>query len=116
MSSSSLQLLQLLPYRLILIPGGADDMEIMIENLRELIYLGTVSFYLIIVLIVLSCITVSLRLWVRCRITKSPGWDDAAMVATLVRRLNSLTKLALAATSTPCRYCRFFSRQECAEI
>ena len=54
-------------------------------KLQELILLGYITFYLIITLIILSYITVALRLWVRYRITKSPGWDDAAMVATLVR-------------------------------
>ncbi|KAL6707453.1 hypothetical protein ACN47E_004023 [Coniothyrium glycines] len=53
-------------------------------NLQESILLGKISFYLIIILIILSYITVSIRLWVRYRITKSPGWDDAAMAATLI--------------------------------
>jgi hypothetical protein len=53
-------------------------------KLQELLMLGTITFYLIIVLVVLSYVTVCLRLWVRFRITKSPGWDDAAMVATLL--------------------------------
>ncbi|KAJ4373178.1 hypothetical protein N0V83_003470 [Neocucurbitaria cava] len=53
-------------------------------QLRELILLGFITFYLVISLIILSYITVGLRLWVRYRITKSPGWDDAAMVATLL--------------------------------
>ncbi|CAO2652389.1 Nn.00g006720.m01.CDS01 [Neocucurbitaria sp. VM-36] len=53
-------------------------------KLQELVLLGYITFYLIITLIILSYITVGLRLWVRYRITKSPGWDDAAMVATLL--------------------------------
>jgi hypothetical protein len=52
--------------------------------LQELEFLGTIIFYLIVTLLSLSYVTVVLRLWVRCRITKSAGWDDAAMVATLV--------------------------------
>jgi len=51
---------------------------------KELAFLGKIIFFLIIVLLILSYIAVGLRLWVRYRITKSPGWDDAAMVATLV--------------------------------
>ncbi|KAF1844212.1 uncharacterized protein K460DRAFT_388086 [Cucurbitaria berberidis CBS 394.84] len=53
-------------------------------ELQELILLGYITFYLIITLIVLSYIAVGLRLWVRYRITKSPGWDDATMVAALL--------------------------------
>jgi hypothetical protein len=53
-------------------------------KLQELLLLGRITFWLIIVLIVLSYVTVGMRLWVRYRITKSPGWDDAAMVATLL--------------------------------
>ncbi|KAF2849180.1 hypothetical protein T440DRAFT_453103 [Plenodomus tracheiphilus IPT5] len=53
-------------------------------KLKELVYLGTVTYYLVITLLVLAYTTVALRLWVRFRITKSPGWDDAAMVATLL--------------------------------
>jgi hypothetical protein len=52
--------------------------------LQELEFLGTIIFYLIVTLLSLSYVAVILRLWVRCRITKSAGWDDAAMVATLV--------------------------------
>lgn len=59
-------------------------------NLQELLLLGTITFYLIIALLILSYITVGLRLWVRYRITKTPGWDDAAMVATLVSIERSL--------------------------
>lgn len=54
------------------------------STIQELLLLGTITFYLIITLLVLAYITVALRLWVRYRITKSPGWDDAAMVATLL--------------------------------
>lgn len=54
------------------------------EKLQELVLLGRITFYGIIILIVLSYITVGLRLWVRYRITRSPGWDDAAMVASLL--------------------------------
>ncbi|KAH8708461.1 hypothetical protein GQ44DRAFT_752789 [Phaeosphaeriaceae sp. PMI808] len=45
--------------------------------------LGRLLWILILTLLTLSYVTVSLRLWVRCRITKTWGWDDAAMVATL---------------------------------
>ncbi|KAH7389802.1 hypothetical protein BKA66DRAFT_414475 [Pyrenochaeta sp. MPI-SDFR-AT-0127] len=54
------------------------------STVQELVLLGTITFYLIIALLILSYITVGLRLWVRYRITKTPGWDDAAMVATLL--------------------------------
>ena len=50
----------------------------------ELISLGKVVFILSITLVIWAWLAVGLRLWVRFRITKSPGWDDAAMVATLV--------------------------------
>ncbi|KAF2124794.1 hypothetical protein P153DRAFT_127296 [Dothidotthia symphoricarpi CBS 119687] len=53
-------------------------------NVQELVLLGKIVFVLIIVLVLLSWIAVALRLWVRFKITKSPGWDDAAMVVTLV--------------------------------
>lgn len=53
-------------------------------KLQELVLLGSITFYLIITLLVLSYVTVGLRLWVRYRITRSPGWDDAAMAATLM--------------------------------
>jgi hypothetical protein len=53
-------------------------------RIQELLLLGAITLYLIMTLLVLSYITVALRLWVRYRITKSPGWDDAAMVATLL--------------------------------
>lgn len=51
---------------------------------KELVHLGTLTYYLVITLLTLAYTTVALRLWVRYRITKSPGWDDAAMVATLL--------------------------------
>ena len=51
---------------------------------EELEFLGSVTFYLIITLLALSYISVALRLWARYRITRSPGWDDAAMVTTLL--------------------------------
>jgi uncharacterized membrane protein len=54
------------------------------SKLQELVLLGRITFYGIITLITLSYVTVGLRLWVRYRITRSPGWDDAAMVATLM--------------------------------
>lgn len=54
------------------------------SKLQELVLLGSITFYLIITLLILSYVTVGLRLWVRYRITRSPGWDDAAMAATLM--------------------------------
>lgn len=54
------------------------------SNLEELILLGRILWVLSLTLLTFSYLTVGLRLWVRCRVTKSPGWDDAAMVATLV--------------------------------
>ncbi|KAI8932877.1 hypothetical protein NX059_010357 [Plenodomus lindquistii] len=53
-------------------------------KVKELFFLGTLTYYLLIILLALAYTTVALRLWVRFRITKSPGWDDAAMVATLL--------------------------------
>jgi len=53
-------------------------------NVQELILLGRIIWILLLTLLTLSYLTVGLRLWVRYRITKSPGWDDAAMVVTLV--------------------------------
>lgn len=49
----------------------------------ELKSLGDLTFLLAVILLILSWITVSLRIWVRFGITKTPGWDDAAMVFTL---------------------------------
>lgn len=42
------------------------------------------TFALVITLLTLGWSTVMLRLWVRLRITRNPGWDDATMVLTLV--------------------------------
>lgn len=53
-------------------------------NLNELAWLGAVTTNLIISLLVFGYVSVGLRLWARCRVTKSPGWDDVAMVATLL--------------------------------
>lgn len=53
-------------------------------QIEELFTLGKIVFVLSIALVVWAWLAVGLRLWVRFRITKSPGWDDAAMVATLV--------------------------------
>jgi hypothetical protein len=53
-------------------------------NFDELKALGTITSHLIITLLVLGYISVGLRLWARYRVTKSPGWDDVAMVATLL--------------------------------
>ncbi len=53
-------------------------------QLQELHTLGRVIYILTITLVIWSWLAVGLRLWVRFRITKSPGWDDAVMVATLV--------------------------------
>jgi hypothetical protein len=53
-------------------------------EIEELISLGKIVFILSITLVIWAWLAVGLRLWVRFRITKSPGWDDAAMVATLV--------------------------------
>jgi hypothetical protein len=50
----------------------------------DLFTLGRILNVLAFTLLILSYVTVGLRLWVRFRITKSPGWDDAAIVATLV--------------------------------
>ncbi|CAI6336321.1 unnamed protein product [Periconia digitata] len=50
---------------------------------NELGSLGDLTFIVAVALLALSWITVSLRVWVRFGITKSPGWDDAAMVFTL---------------------------------
>jgi hypothetical protein len=44
---------------------------------------GQATTIAIITLLVFGWTTVALRLWVRLRITKSPGWDDATMVLTL---------------------------------
>ncbi|PVH91831.1 hypothetical protein DM02DRAFT_702733 [Periconia macrospinosa] len=54
------------------------------SKIGELIMLGQILWVSIIVLLVMAYVTVGLRLFVRYRITKSPGWDDAAMVLTLM--------------------------------
>jgi hypothetical protein len=53
-------------------------------NFHELLMLGRIIWILVLTLLTLAYLTVGLRLWVRYRITKSAGWDDAMMVATLV--------------------------------
>lgn len=53
-------------------------------ELQEFVTLGKIVFVLTITLVVWAWLAVGLRLWVRFRITKSQGWDDATMVATLV--------------------------------
>ncbi|KAF2828144.1 integral membrane protein [Ophiobolus disseminans] len=53
-------------------------------NFEELFLLGRIIWVLVLTLLTLSYLTVGLRLWVRCRITKNPGWDDAAMLLTLM--------------------------------
>ncbi|KAJ4330244.1 hypothetical protein N0V87_010166 [Didymella glomerata] len=53
-------------------------------QIEELFALGKIVFILSITLVIWAWLAVGLRLWVRFRITKSPGWDDAAMVATLL--------------------------------
>ncbi|OSS48735.1 hypothetical protein B5807_06876 [Epicoccum nigrum] len=57
---------------------------ISVAQIEELFALGKIVYVLSITLIVGAWLAVGLRLWVRVRITKSPGWDDAAMVATLL--------------------------------
>ena len=65
--------------------NNINDMSgITIDKTHELVVLGGVTFALAITLLIGSWLAVGLRLWVRYRITKSPGRDDAAMVATLV--------------------------------
>ncbi|KAF2034004.1 hypothetical protein EK21DRAFT_97795 [Setomelanomma holmii] len=53
-------------------------------NFHELFLLGRILWVLVLTLLVLSYVTVFLRLWVRYRITKSPGWDDLVMGLTLL--------------------------------
>ncbi|KAH6644708.1 hypothetical protein C7974DRAFT_26543 [Boeremia exigua] len=53
-------------------------------QIQELITLGNIIFATSISLVISAWLAVGLRLWVRFRITKSPGWDDVAMVATLL--------------------------------
>jgi hypothetical protein len=65
---------------------------ISVAQIEELFALGKIIYILSITLIVGAWLAVGLRLWVRVRITKSPGWDDAAMVATLVSRETLIIK------------------------
>lgn len=51
---------------------------------NEFLELGKLTFAMVIVLLFLAWTTVALRMWVRLRITKSPGWDDATIFMTLV--------------------------------
>lgn len=55
-----------------------------VAQIEELVTLGKIIFALSITLVVWAWLAVGLRLWVRLRITKSQGWDDVAMIATLV--------------------------------
>jgi hypothetical protein len=50
---------------------------------------GQLTFALVVTLLALGYTTVGLRLWVRLRITKNPGWDDITMIITLVRLIDS---------------------------
>jgi hypothetical protein len=43
------------------------------------------NFFVMVVFLFLSWVTVALRLWTRTGIIRSLGWDDGAMVVTLVR-------------------------------
>lgn len=67
----------------------------MVVHNEELFMLGRIIWILLLTLLTLSYVTVGLRLWVRYRITKSPGWDDAAMVLTLVSLLQHLHQASL---------------------
>ena len=58
------------------------------SNTEELILLGRILWVLSFTLLVFSYVSVGLRLWVRVKITKSTGWDDAAMVMTLVSSIS----------------------------
>ncbi|EUC42659.1 hypothetical protein COCMIDRAFT_39291 [Bipolaris oryzae ATCC 44560] len=53
-------------------------------KVEELALLGAITVHLIISLLILTYLSVGLRIWARYRVTKSPGWDDAAMIATLM--------------------------------
>ncbi|EMD58555.1 hypothetical protein GGP41_006014 [Bipolaris sorokiniana] len=53
-------------------------------KVEELALLGAITVHLIITLLILTYLSVGLRIWARYRVTKSPGWDDAAMIATLM--------------------------------
>jgi hypothetical protein len=59
-------------------------METNPAEVKEMIYLGTILAAVLFGSLILSYVTVALRLWVRCRITRSASWDDGAIVATLV--------------------------------
>jgi hypothetical protein len=74
------------------------------SNFEELFLLGRVIWILVLTLLTLSYITVGLRLWVRYRLTKSAGWDDAAMVATLVSGLIDLVA-TVGHNETDCNRC-----------
>jgi hypothetical protein len=74
------------------------------SNFEELFLLGRVIWILVLTLLTLSYITVGLRLWVRYRLTKSAGWDDAAMVATLVSGLIDLVATVVH-IETDCNRC-----------
>ena len=64
--------------------GGLFDCENMAMHNAELFMLGRIIWILLLTLLTAGYVAVALRLWVRYRITKNPGWDDAAMVLTLV--------------------------------
>jgi hypothetical protein len=54
------------------------------SQLSEVLQLGRAVYVLAITLLVFSWTTVALRLWVRLRITKAPGWDDVTIIIALV--------------------------------
>jgi hypothetical protein len=56
----------------------------MMTSLSEAEVLGKTLVSLVITLLLFAWITVALRIWVRFKITRSPGWDDAAIVLALV--------------------------------
>jgi hypothetical protein len=62
---------------------------------EELFMLGRLIWILLFTLLILAYVAVALRLWVRFRITKSPGWDDATMVLTLVSIFEYLRRALL---------------------
>jgi hypothetical protein len=59
-------------------------------NHPEIVFLGHIIWILVLTLLTLSYLTVGLRLWVRYRITRNTGWDDAAIVAALVSTRGSV--------------------------
>lgn len=72
------------------------------------------TFGLVVALLVIGWLTVLLRLWVRLRITRNPGWDDATMVLTLVS--STLSLKVLNANTMKCLfscYCAFILVIEC---